>query len=94
VGCSGQLVNPMQWNTVVVGLMVTQAQFTTMRLKPSKVLLSFIKDDLFETMGTSKDLNIKWHVLAKHVQNIRCYKEGKLVCQAIWDGDARRNIYH
>jgi hypothetical protein len=53
----------------------------------------FIKNDLFETMGTSKDVNIKWHGLVKHVQNIRCYKKGKLVCQATWDENARRNIY-
>jgi hypothetical protein len=78
---------------VVVGLVVTQAQFTTMRLKPSKVFLSFIRDIFFEKMGTFKDFNIKWHALAKHVQNIKCHKESKLVCQAIWDGDVRRNIY-
>jgi len=44
---------------VVVGLMVTQAQFTPMSLNPSKVFLSFIKDDVFETLGTFKNLNIK-----------------------------------
>jgi len=92
VGCSGQLMNPTQWTMVVVGLMLTQAQFTPMSLKPSKVFLSFIKDDLFETLGTFKNLNIKWHGLAKLVQNIRCHKQGKLVCQAILDGDARRSM--